>query len=65
MEKLNAVIDAWADTSREMVLSARKLIDDVLCVRAKECFEIGEWVEILESDGGRSRTGRRWDRLWC
>ena len=65
MEKLNAVIDTWADTSREMVLSARKLIDDVLCVRAEECFEMGEWVEILESDGGRSRTVRRWNRLWC
>jgi hypothetical protein len=59
MEKLNAVIDAWADTSREMVLSARKVIDDVLCVRAEECFEIEEWVEILESDGGRFEDGEK------
>jgi hypothetical protein len=59
MEKLNAVIDAWADTSREMVLSARKVIDDVLCVRAEECFEMGEWVEILESDGGQFEDGEK------
>jgi len=59
MEKLNAVIDAWADTSREMVLSARKVIDDVLCVRAEECFAMGEWVEILESDGGRFEDGEK------
>jgi hypothetical protein len=59
MEKLNAVIDAWADTSREMVLSARKLIDDVLCARTEECFEVGEWVEILESDGGWFEDGKK------
>jgi len=46
MDKLNAVVNAWADTSREMVLSWRK-------VRAEECFERPEWVEILESDGDR------------
>src|ERR1700691_1797096 len=64
MEKLNAVIDTWADTSREMVLSARKLIDDVLCVRAEECFEMGEWVKILESDGGRFEDGEKVGGLW-
>ena len=55
----NAVIDAWVDTSRKMVLSARKLINDVLCVRAEECFEMGEWVDILESDGGRFEDGEK------
>src|ERR1700735_1477873 len=59
MEKLNAVIDTWADTSRKMVLSARKLINDMLCVRAEECFEMGEWVEILESDGGWFEDGKK------
>jgi hypothetical protein len=53
MEKLNAVIDAWADTSREMILNARKAMDEALCMRAEECFERAEWVEIMESDGGR------------
>jgi hypothetical protein len=51
MDKLNAVIDAWADTVREMILSARKVIDEILCVRSEECFEREEWVEILEGDG--------------
>jgi len=53
MDKLNAVIDAWADTVREMILSARKVIDEILCVRSEECFEREEWVEILEGDGVR------------
>ena len=59
MEKLNAVIDAWADTSREMILSARKVIDEVLCVRAEECFERAEWVEILEGDGDGFGDGEK------
>ena len=48
---MNAPIDAWADTAREMILSARKVIDEILCVRSEECFERKEWVEILEGDG--------------
>ena len=52
MDRLNRVIDAWADISREMILSARKVIDEVLCTRAEECFEGADWVEILEGDGG-------------
>ena len=59
MEKLNAIINAWADTSCEMVLSTRKVIDDVLCMRAEECFAMGEWVEILESDGGQFEDGEK------
>ncbi|KAF7970942.1 hypothetical protein HWV62_22596 [Athelia sp. TMB] len=53
MEKLNVVIDAWADVSREMVLAARKVIDDALCMKAEECFEMPEWLELMESDGAR------------
>jgi hypothetical protein len=34
-----------------MILSARKVIDEILCVRSEECFERKEWVEILEGDG--------------
>lgn len=59
MDKLNSVIDAWADISREMILSARKVIDDVLCVRAQECFEQPDWLEIMESDGARFEDGER------
>lgn len=59
MDKLNSVIDAWADISREMILSARKVIDDVLCIRAQECFEQPDWLEIMESDGARFEDGER------
>ncbi|KAI9459545.1 Fungalysin metallopeptidase-domain-containing protein [Boletus coccyginus] len=44
IKKLGAAIDAWADISREMVLAAQKLIDEV-------CFKQSEWVEMLEDDG--------------
>jgi len=53
LKKLNNVVDAWADASREMILAARKNIDDVLCARAEECFEQPEWLELLEVDGVR------------
>jgi hypothetical protein len=55
LEKLNAVIGAWVDTSRE-VLSVRNVIDD--CMRV-ECFEMGELVEISESDWGRFKDGEK------
>lgn len=59
MNKLNAVIDAWADISREMVLTARKTIDDVLCSQAEECFEQSEWLELMEADGARPEDEER------
>lgn len=59
MDKLILVIDAWADISREMILSARKVIDDVLCVKAQECFEQPDWLEIMESDGARFEDAER------
>jgi hypothetical protein len=51
IKKLNAVIDAWADISRDMILAARKNIDDVLCAQAEACFDQREWLEIIENDG--------------
>ena len=56
LEKLNTVIGAWADTSCEVVLSARNVIDD--CMRV-ECFEMGVLVEISESDWGRFEDGEK------
>lgn len=53
LEKLQGNIDAWADVSREMVLSARKAIERVLCDQAEECFEQPDWLEIVEDDGQR------------
>jgi hypothetical protein len=58
------VIDAWADTSREMILGARKVVDEVLCVRAEEAFEMGEWVEIWRGMGRVLRMGRGSSGLW-
>ncbi|KAM5531560.1 hypothetical protein V8D89_014780 [Ganoderma adspersum] len=53
LKKLDSIIDNWSDTVREMVNSARKTIDDVVCSQAAECFEQPEWIEIMEADGGR------------
>ncbi|EGO03664.1 hypothetical protein SERLA73DRAFT_69514 [Serpula lacrymans var. lacrymans S7.3] len=58
MHKLDAIIDAWADISREMILAARKTIDDVLCSHP-ECFEQPDWLEIMEGDGVNFDDGER------
>ncbi|EPQ52000.1 hypothetical protein GLOTRDRAFT_140479 [Gloeophyllum trabeum ATCC 11539] len=59
IEKLKTIIDAWADISRDMVLSARKVMDEVLCNQAEECFEQPEWLELMEADGVRFEDGER------
>lgn len=51
LRKLDSAIDAWADTVREMVLAARKNIDECLVRGCETCFEDSEWVSLLESDG--------------
>ncbi|KAF8868711.1 hypothetical protein BD779DRAFT_894105 [Infundibulicybe gibba] len=59
MNKLNAIIDAWADTVREMILAARKTIDDVLCSQSEACFNEPDWLELMEDDGVRFEDGER------
>ena len=59
MNKLNNIIDNWADGTREMVLSARKTIDDVLCGQAEACFEQNEWLDLMDADGGRFEDGEK------
>ncbi len=59
MSKLNAVMDAWADSTREMVLSARKVIDDTLCNQVEVCFEQADWIDLMEGDGSRFEDGER------
>ena len=61
MSKLNSVMDTWADTTREMILSARKVIDDTICARAEECFEQSDWLEIMEANGARFEDGEKVD----
>ena len=59
MKKLDAAIDAWADISREMVLTAQKTIDECLVKESELCFEQPEWVEMLEGDGVGFEDGER------
>ena len=59
LKKLDTVIEAWGETVREMVLSARKTIDDVVCSQAAQCFEQPEWLEIMEADGVRFEDGEK------
>ncbi|KAI6019760.1 hypothetical protein F5J12DRAFT_738593 [Pisolithus orientalis] len=51
LRKLDSAIDAWADIVREMVLTARKSVDECLVRECEACFEDSEWVSLLEGDG--------------
>ncbi|EKM74816.1 hypothetical protein AGABI1DRAFT_132857 [Agaricus bisporus var. burnettii JB137-S8] len=51
--KLASNIDSWADTVRDMVLSGRKNIDEVICKDSEAAFSSDEWMEIMDSDGAR------------
>ena len=53
LKKLSNISDLWSDGVRELVLSARKTIDEVLCNQADECFEQPEWVDFMAGDGAR------------
>ncbi|GJE85692.1 BTB/POZ and CAP-Gly domain-containing protein [Phanerochaete sordida] len=59
MKKLEGTTEPWAEISRDMILAARKTIDDVLCSQAAECFEQDEWLEIMEADGAHFDDGER------
>jgi hypothetical protein len=53
LTKLNSIIDPWADTSRDMILDARRHIDHLLCSQADECFSQSEWLDLMDSDGAK------------
>ncbi|KAI0314558.1 hypothetical protein OF83DRAFT_1063636 [Amylostereum chailletii] len=53
LTKLDAIIDPWADVVRDMILDARKVIDNVLTSKPEECFDQEEWVSLMETDGVR------------
>lgn len=59
MTKLTNILDEWADAVREMVLSARKCIDETLCTNAEKCFEQEEWNALMENDGSRFEDGEQ------
>ncbi|KAH7918820.1 hypothetical protein BV22DRAFT_896031 [Leucogyrophana mollusca] len=52
LRRLDAVIDAWADTAREMIIAGRRGVEECLVARAAECWEEDEWVgDVLGEDG--------------
>ena len=59
LAKLNGVIEPWAEISRDMILAARKTIEEVLCNQAEQCFEQSEWLSIMEADGARFEDGEQ------
>ncbi|KAF8527101.1 hypothetical protein JB92DRAFT_2699425 [Gautieria morchelliformis] len=61
LTRLNSVIDPWAHTIREVVLAARKNVDDVLCEHVDACFEQPEWLSVMDADGGRFEDGEKVD----
>jgi hypothetical protein len=58
-EQAVGILNAWADGTREMVLSARKQVDEVLCGQVDQCFEQAEWLELMDADGGRFANGEK------
>ncbi|KAG7448416.1 uncharacterized protein BT62DRAFT_964788 [Guyanagaster necrorhizus] len=59
--KINNVIDAWADSVRDMILLGRKTIDNVLASQSDACFSQPDWLELMETDGVRFEDGERVD----
>ncbi|KAI0031847.1 hypothetical protein K488DRAFT_51136 [Vararia minispora EC-137] len=57
LHKLDAIIEPWADTVRDMIVDARKVIDTSLTASAEEFFNNYEWDEIMHSDGDRFEDG--------
>ena len=51
LAKLASVIDAWSAEVREMILTGRKGVDDIVCNKSEACFTSREWSEIMERDG--------------
>ena len=57
--KIGAVIEPWGDTVRDMLVAARKAIDETICKESEACFESAEWMEVMEGDGVRFEDGER------
>ncbi|PCH39473.1 hypothetical protein WOLCODRAFT_167980 [Wolfiporia cocos MD-104 SS10] len=57
--KLDKMVDAWCDIPKDMVLSARRVMDEVLCSQAELCFEQPDWLDIMEADGAHFEDAER------
>jgi hypothetical protein len=53
LAKLDVVNDQWRDTVHELIMKARKTIDECLDDQAETAFEQQEWLEIMDSDGAQ------------
>ena len=48
IRKLSNISDSWSNDIKELVISARRSIDEVLCNQVDECFKRPEWIEIMD-----------------
>jgi hypothetical protein len=53
LARLDTVNDQWQDTVHELIVKARKTIDECLDDQAETAFEQQEWLEIMDSDGAQ------------
>ena len=63
LAKIKDAIEPWVPAVRDMLIAARKGIDDVLCTQAEVCFEQPEWLAIMEADGARFEDGERVEQV--
>ncbi|CCL98740.1 uncharacterized protein FIBRA_00745 [Fibroporia radiculosa] len=59
LRRVEGVIEPWAEVVKDMVLAARKTIDEVLCSQADQFFEQDEWLEIMASNGAHFEDGEK------
>ena len=57
MVKIRAIIEPWGDTVRDMLVAARKAIDETIYKELETCFESAEWMEVMEGDGRLINSG--------
>ena len=53
LARLEMVNDTWGETVEELIVKARKTIDEVMCDSSDSVFEQQEWLEIMDSDGAQ------------
>ena len=63
LAKIKDAIEPWVPAVRDMLIAARKAIDDVLCTQAEVSFEQAEWLAIMEADGGRFEDGEKVEQV--
>ena len=59
LRKLSTISDVWSGSIMDMVVSERRIVDEVLCNQADECFEKPEWLELMAEDGTWSNNANR------